>query len=545
MESPTTTVDSRSRELAQQANYWKAMHARAVQREVFWKERALHWEGVAHQEAAELQELTEQLAALQAKVAWLQKQVFGRKSEQAEIGPETQGQAEGTAPSSPGVRVGRKRGQQPGQKGHGRKTHPDLPTEERLYHLPANQQCCPCCGLPFRVFPGTEDSEEITWEVIVKRRVHRRTRYQPTCQCGAVPGIITAPGPSKLIPKGLFSVEFWVRLLLGKFLFQIPLYRLRQMLALEGLAVSQGTLTGGLSRLGVLLQPLYTRILERSRTADHWHMDETRWMVFVEVEGKSGYRWWLWVVVTKDTCAYILDPSRSAKVPRDHLGKDAKGIINADRYAVYKTLGEGIQVAFCWSHVRRDFVNVGNGYPRLHAWAETWEQRIDAIFHINRQRLDASAQPETFQVHDGALREALTRMVEERDRELQEPSLHPAQQKTLESLKNHWEGLTLFLDHPEIPMDNNEAERRIRTPVVGRKNYYGSGAIWSGTLAACLFTIFQTLLLNGLDPEQFLQAYFEACAEAGGHPPEDLEAFLPWNLSPEKRIAWSYPNHPP
>ena len=53
------------------------------------------------------------------------------------------------------------------------------------------------------------------------------------------------------------------------------------------------------------------------------------------------------------------------------------------------------------------------------------------------------------------------------------------------------------MDHPEIPMDNNTAERGLRRSVVGRKNYYGSGAVWSEELAADLFTIFGTLILWG------------------------------------------------
>ena len=82
------------------------------------------------------------------------------------------------------------------------------------------------------------------------------------------------------------------------FLFQRPLHRWRQRLALEGLSVSQGTLTGGLQRLGELPQPLYTRILEHRRQADHGQMDETQWLVFAESAGKKGFPWWLWVVLT-------------------------------------------------------------------------------------------------------------------------------------------------------------------------------------------------------------------------------------------------------
>jgi transposase len=339
----------------------------------------------------------------------------------------------------------------------------------------------------------------------------------------------------------MFSAGFWARILLEKFLFQRPLYRIRQALAVEGLPVSQGTLTGGLQRIAGLLQPLYVQILQRNRSAKHWHMDETRWMVFAELKGKSGYRWWLWVSVTQDTCAYLLDPSRSAEVPRNHLGENTEGIISADRYCAYKALGEKILVAFCWSHVRRDFIRIGDGYARLLPWAERWITRINDLFELNRQRLEVLSDAQAFQAKDREVRDAVEAMADVRDRELNDPTLHRAVRKALESLRNHWEGCVLFVDHPEIPMDNNESERRLRNPVVGRKNYYGSGSIWSGALASMAFTVLQTLLMNDVNPKCFLLAYFEACAAHGGRPPGNLEEFLPWNLSPERKNAWRCP----
>ena len=93
-------------------------------------------------------------------------------------------------------------------------------------------------------------------------------------------------------------------------------------------------------------------------------------------------------------------------------------------------------------------------------------------------------------------------------------------------------------------MDNNHAERCLRNPVVGRKNYYGSGTRWSGQLAASLFTIFQTLLLNNIDPQKYLSAYFQACAENGGRPPETVDQFLPWNLSQDRKDAWRTAQRP-
>jgi len=538
-------VETRRTEIAlrQEAHYWRALHTRAIEREAAWKEKAEQLERIVRDQAAQIAELTGENERLKARVVWLEQQVFGRKSEQTQdVTPEAQ-DGDGNVPADPEPSTAkrRKRGKQRGTKGHGRKRRHQLTTEEVVHDLPKDEQRCPICGKPFVVFPGTDDSEVIEWEVRLVRRIHKRTRYRSGCNCRAVPGIVTAPPPAKLIPKGMFGISFWVRLLMEKFLFQRPLYRVRKVLALEGLSVSQGTLTGGLKRIGELLQPVYTRILERSRTANHWKMDETRWMVFEEVEGKKGYRWWLWVVITDDTVVYLLEPTRSAEVPRNHLGDHAEGIINADRYAVYKALGEKILVAFCWSHVRRDFIRARDGYRVLRDWGEAWVTRINELFHLNDLRIAASSDPKAFQAKDRILRDAVDAMVDTRDRELADPGLHPAARKALKSLRNHWKGCTLFVDHPEIPMDNNESERRLREPALGRKNYYGCGSVWSGALTAICFTIFQTLLKNNLDPKKWFSAYFEACAQNGGRPPEDIDAFLPWNLSQEQRNAWELP----
>ena len=536
-------------ELRQQANYWRAMHARAAEREEAWKAEALHLRQVAGRQQAKISQLTHKLEEVLARVAWLEGQVFGRKSEQCsrpgphahDSTPISDDTADAVEVPEAGGQPRRKRGKQPGAKGHGRKRRDELPSEEEVHDLPEDQQRCPRCGKPFGLFPKTEDSELIEWEIRLFRRIHKRRQYMPTCDCEAVPGIITAPCPPKLIPKGMFATSFWVRLLMEKFLFQRPLYRVRKVLALEGLSVSLGTLTGGLRRIGELLQPVYTRILERSRTAHHWKMDETRWLVFQEIEGKKGYRWWLWVVITDDTVVYLLEPTRSAKVPSNHLGENPVGIINADRYSVYKALGDRILVAFCWSHVRRDFIRVRDGYQRLRRWGEAWVTRINELFTLNDQRLAVLSDPTAFQEKDRILREAVDAMAKQRESELKDPDLRKPAKKALESLRRHWEGCTLFVDHPEIPMDNNESERRLRDPAVGRKNYYGSGSVWSGALTAICFTIFQTLLKNKIDPKKWFTGYFEACAENGGQVPENLDAFLPWNLSHQQKDDWHCP----
>ena len=133
------------------------------------------------------------------------------------------------------------------------------------------------------------------------------------------------------------------------------------------------------------------------------------------------------------------------------------------------------------------------------------------------------------------LRQAVAAMKAEVERELADPGLREPCRKALISLQEHWTGLTRFVDDLRIPMDNNASEREARGPAVGRKNYYGSGALWSGHLTAMLFSLFATLRKQRLNPRKWLRWYLESCAEAGGKAPADIAVFLPWNLTEEKR----------
>ena len=137
---------------------------------------------------------------------------------------------------------------------------------------------------------------------------------------------------------------------------------------------------------------------------------------------------------------------------------------------------------------------------------------------------------------DAALRQQVAAMAKERDVELADPKLRDPCRKALVSLNEHYSGLTRFVDDPRIPLDNNYGERLIRNPAVGRKNYYGSGAEWSGRLAVMLFSIFATLALWKINPRKWLSWYFESCAASDGTIPNNPASFLPWNLT-EDRLA--------
>ena len=220
-------------------------------------------------------------------------------------------------------------------------------------------------------------------------------------------------------------------------------------------------------------------------------------------------------------------------VPEDHYPPQAGGVLMVDRYSAYKAMLQvkngGLILAFCWAHVRRDFVRVGKGWPELKPWALAWLQRIRDLYRWNRQRL---AHPEDPAAQAG-LEQAVAAMRQQLDAELADPALRTPACKALTSLQEHGSGLTLFVADPRIPMDNNLCERRLRGPAVGRKNYYGSGALWSGRLAATLFSILATRHLWQINPRLWFNWYLQSCAEAGGQAPSDIEPFLPWKMSPD------------
>jgi transposase len=494
-------------ELRQQAGFWRSRHADAVQR---------------------IEALKQENEQFRGEIRKLQAERFGRRSEK-QSDSDRSNELEDPADAEPK----RLRGRQPGQPAPQRRDYSHLPAREQIIDLPEAEHVCPYCGQPLKAC-GTEDSEQLEIEIIVYRRVIRRCRWQRTCSCPG-PRTITAPPAPKLIPKSLLGVSVWVEILLDKFASYRPTQRLLEQWRLLEMDLASGTITDGLRRLEPLFKPIMEALLKRNRLSHYKQADETRWLVFVEKQGKVGFGWWLWVFNSEDTVVYILDDSRSHQVPEDHYPPQAGGVLMVDRYSAYKAMLQvkngTLTLVFCWAHVRRDFVRVGKGWPELKSWALEWLRRIRDLYRWNRQRLAHPADPAP---QDG-LRQAVAAMRQQLDTKLADPALRMPVRKVLTSLQEHWSGLTQFVDDPRIPMDNNLSERRLRGPALGRKNYYGSGALWSGRLAAMLFSILATLKPWQINPRLWLDWYLQSCAKSGSQAPTDIEPFLPWNLSEDMR----------
>ena len=512
-------------------------------------------------------DLEGQVGALTEKVSVLARMAFGASSEKAAKpapGDGDVGEGERAGESPAGARK-RGRGQRKGSSGHGRRDYSHLPTSEEIHDVAAGERVCPCCGADYAPF-GEETCEQIDWKVELIRIVHRRPRYRRTCRC-PVRGVLVAPPVPKAIGKGRFTTGFLARLLVEKFVLGRPVHRIVAALAHDGLDLAEGTLAGVFAACSDLLAPLAGLVTERNAAAAHLHVDETSWQVFAAVQGKDSHRWWCWVFVGPDTTVFRIAPSRSTKVLAQQLGIDTdtddtttlalpdalpggrQVLLSSDFYAVYQSMGrvDGVGNLWCWAHIRRYFVRAGDAHPELAAWTAGWVERIAALYVAHTAITAAAPGSPEHTMATAQFCAALNTIDAERAAQTSHAQLlHPAAAKVLATLDREWDGLARHREHPELPLDNNTAERALRGPVVGRKNYYGSGSVVSAQLASRVWTITATAERAGLNPLAYLRTYLQECAQAGGTAPvgEALTRFLPWAAGTDDLTAWAHDPRP-
>lgn len=473
---------------------------------------------------------------LNKQLAWLRKQKFGKKTEKGRPEPTGASESEDTAAEQSGKK---RRGQQPGSNGHGRTDNSGVPVSETVPLEIVGGCKCPDCGEAYLELPVTEDTAIAEMAVMLHQIMYRQHKYVSQCKCRGKK-IVTAPPPPKLYPRTTVGNSLWVHLVVQKFLHGVPTNRTLKELSLYGYSLAEGTVTGGLMVIDGMLEKLQEEILKHCQGADLWNADETSWHIF----DAGTTKWWLWLIASDDAVAYILDPSRSKKVPSEFFAGSA-GVLMTDRLASYKSLQDAIKKAWCWVHVRRDIYNLFIGMPKYKKWAKWWLEEIGTLFAVTHKRYLLWEKNKTLgRVYEAAQTE-VEQQVERLERrwqaEVNKPDLHEEQKKILRSMKRHWTGLTMFVDDPRIPLHNNRAERLLRNAVILRKNSFGSGTQWAGNLAAKVFSIFQTWLINGLDPQALLLEYFNECSKTPGKAPPDVSEFLPWTMSSERKQHFALP----
>ena len=478
---------------------------------------------------ARIGELEAELAKVRATKAVHAKARFGRKSERRE-------------------RAGsdRPRGQQAGAAGHGRTPRPGLEKRAEVHNPAADERVCSDCGKPY-VANGSDTSELIEVSVKAHTRVIARPRWRRSCDCAAAPPEVSAPPVARLFANTPYGTSVWARFLYERYACLRPLNRVADWLTGQGLAISAGTLADGARRLAPLFEPLSEAILARQNEARLRQGDETAWRIRALGEAGGSSRAWLWIGVCEDAVYFHVDPSRSAAAAARLFGDAAPGtVLVCDRYSAYKKLGrelgDRLTLAFCWVHARRDFIKCAAGNEALADWERRWIGRIARLYRLNGARLqehDAGLDPDhrnpAFAAAHRELERALGQLFAAARRELDGLPDEAREGGPLRSLLNHRAGLSVFLDKPGVPMDNNRSERLLRGAAIGRRLSFGSDSEAGARFTATMYSAVGTLALNGVDVLRWLAAWLSACADNGGRAPGDLSPWLPWSMDAERR----------
>jgi transposase len=404
----------------------------------------------------------------------------------------------------------------------------DLPREV-ITHLPPHN-CCPDCGGALRQF-GEDVSEQLE-RIPATFKVIRHVR--PKFACAGCERVVEAPAPARPIERGLPGPDLLAHVLVSKYGNHLPLYRQSEIFAREGVDLDRSTLAGWVGAASELLAPLVDQIRKHVLAASKIHADDTPVPVLAPGNGKTRTGR-LWTYVRDDRPAgYTTPPAvwltysedRKGEHPRRHL-KDFKGALQADAYAGFHHLyGDGaIYEVSCWAHTRRKFHDI----HVVHASPTTTEAiaRIGALYGIEEE---IRGKPVDIR---RSVRQDRTKPLLDDLRHWMEKTLTSLSTKSETSgairyALSRWRALTRFVDDGLLDIDNNAAERSLRSVVMGRKNYLFLGSNSGGQRAASLYSLIATAKLNGLDPEFYLRTVLARIPE---HPINRIEELLPWNTA--------------
>jgi transposase/uncharacterized coiled-coil protein SlyX len=404
-----------------------------------------------------------------------------------------------------------------------------LPRDERRIEPEAGNCACPDCGGTLRLL--AEDSDEILDVAPVQWRVIRTVR--PKYSCRSCEKIVQAPAPPKAIARGKASFASLAHVVVNKFDHHLPLYRQAEMMAAQGIDIDRSTLAGWAGQAAHLLDPIVTRIREEGLKAAKLHTDDTPVPMLIPGKGKTAQaRLWAYVVDDRASGAtgpalvwYKFTPDRSGVHPQTEL-KTFTGLLQADAYAGYEKLyvGDRIQEVACWAHFRRKIFENHQTSPT--PLTTDLLERITALYRIEEE---VRGQPPDLRRQHR--QEKTVPLVDELrvviDDALRRLSPKSAMAKALAYGRRRWDALARFLDEGTAEIDNNIAERAMRSIAIGRKNWLFAGSKAGGERAAAIYSVIETCKLGGVEPQAYIADVIEKIAS--GWPASRWDELMPWN----------------
>ncbi len=414
------------------------------------------------------------------------------------------------------------------RKGHGRRALPDdLPRRQVIHELSDDERLCPCCG-KLRKEIGSDVSEQLEFvpaslEVIE----HHRKKY--ACR-DCEEHVAIAAKPPQPIDKGLPGPGLLAHTVLSKYGDYLPLYRQEDILSRSGILLRRSTLGGWIAAAADLLQPLYDLMCVRVLRSRVIHTDDTGIKMLAKGQCRNAKFWTYIGDAANRYAVYEFSLTREGKEPSRFL-EGFRGYLQADAFSGYDQLyqsGQVIEVA-CMAHCRRYWWEAKQTDSR-HAH--------EAIGYIARL-YELEEQFQEAKLADDAMRDARQRhavpilntfeawLESERDRVLPQSPIGKAFTYT----RNQWQALRRYTDDGALCIDNNIAERMMKLPAIGRKNWLFVGSETGGRRAAILMSVIASVKLCGVEPWAWLNAVLRELPLRGSATepakPPDLTDLLP------------------
>ena len=402
-----------------------------------------------------------------------------------------------------------------------------LPRVEMVIDI--DDYACPCCGKALHRI-GEDIGERLD---IVPAQFRLLVVRRPKYGCRACENVVVqAPALARLIEGGLPTEATVAQVLVAKYADHLPLYRQAQIYARQGIELDRSTLADWVGRAAFLLRPIHERLLVALKSSAKLFADETTAPVLDPGRGRTklGQLWAYarddrpWRGTDPPGVAYVYAPDRKAERPISHLA-GFKGILQVDGYGGYRVLAErgDVQLAFCWSHVRRRFYELAAAGPAPIA-SEALE-RIASLYAVEKDIRGRVADERR------ALRQDRSRPILDELEPWLRAKLALISQKTklAEAIRyalSRWDGLSRFLDDGCIEIDSNVVERSIRPIALNRKNALFAGSDGGGEHWAVIASLIETCKLNGVEPQTYLTDVISKIVN--GHPNSRIDELLPW-----------------
>ena len=414
------------------------------------------------------------------------------------------------------------------RKRAGRQPLPDHLERIEHRHEPASCQCGQCGADLIKI--GEDISEQLDVEP-ARFFVHRHIRPQYACRpCETV---TAAPIPPAVIDGGMAAVGLLAWIAVCKYLDHLPLYRIEQIAARDGVPLARSTLGEWIGRIGVALQPLADRLAELLRERSCLHADETPVRQLDPGSGKTKHAY-LWAYRSNalddgpSMVVFDYQASRAGAHARAFL-QDWRGHLMVDDYVGYKALfTAGPTELACLAHIRRKFfdVHAASGSPL----AEEALRRIGQLYAIEQQAAGMVPQQRA------ALREqhavpALAELHAWLLASQRSVAVGSGTAKAIEHALKRWPALQRYAGSGSLPIDNNPVENAIRPIAIGKKNWLFAGSERAGRRAAAIQSLLATAKLNGLDPARWLADTLEKLPT---WPNSKIDSLLPFANSTQR-----------